>query len=82
MAPGTMMIYMMIMMMTTEMVIIIMIMIIMIITMIIIIQFAWNPPAISHPESVLKYRLFYKQVTTVVMMMFGIIFLTSGASSQ
>lgn len=26
-------------------------------------QFAWNPPAISHPESVLKYRLFYRQVS-------------------
>lgn len=26
-------------------------------------QFTWNPPAISHPEDVLKYRLFYKQVS-------------------
>ena len=34
-----------------------------------IVQFAWNPPAISHPESVLKYRLFYRQVTNVIMMM-------------
>lgn len=27
-------------------------------------QFTWNPPAISHPESVLKYRLFYRQVSS------------------
>lgn len=26
-------------------------------------QFTWNPPAISHPEDVLKYRLFYQQVS-------------------
>ena len=37
-------------------------MIITTIIIMIIVQFAWNPPAISHPESVLKYRLFYRQV--------------------
>eukprot|EP00092_Neocalanus_flemingeri_P093803 GFUD01119242.1.p1 GENE.GFUD01119242.1~~GFUD01119242.1.p1 ORF type:complete len:1460 (+),score=180.34 GFUD01119242.1:219-4598(+) len=26
-------------------------------------QFAWNPPAITHPEDVLKYRLYYQQVS-------------------
>jgi len=27
-------------------------------------QFTWNTPAISHPEDVLKYRLYYKPVVT------------------
>lgn len=26
-------------------------------------QFTWNPPAITHPENVLKYRLYYHQVS-------------------
>jgi len=26
-------------------------------------QFVWNPPAITHPEDVLKYRLHYQQVS-------------------
>merc|ERR1712106_1215582 len=26
-------------------------------------QFAWNPPAITHPEDLLKYRLYYQQVS-------------------
>jgi len=26
-------------------------------------QFSWNPPAISHPEDVIKYRLYYRQVS-------------------
>merc|ERR1719228_81789 len=26
-------------------------------------QFAWNPPAITHPEDVFKYRLYYQQVS-------------------
>lgn len=26
-------------------------------------QFAWNPPAVTHPEDLLKYRLYYQQVS-------------------